>query len=96
MARPAAVGSWSRVWGTRGLAPGALIFGKQAGGVLWGMARCLWSLGGRPRLLVWDREGCPHAGAGRPTDDYCGQLKVDWLFFGPADHASRLKESPIG
>ena len=39
-------------------------------------------------LLVWDREGCLHAGGGRPTDAYagfCGQLKVDWYFCEPAD-----------
>jgi Integrase core domain len=48
----------------------------------------LWSLGGLPQLLVWDREGCVHAGAGRPTDVYasfCGQLRVDWHFCEPAD-----------
>jgi transposase len=67
---------------------GALIFSKEAPDVLWGMARCLWSLGGLPQLLVWDREGCLHTAAGRPTDVYaafCGQLKVDWLFCEPAD-----------
>jgi transposase len=67
---------------------GALVFSKEAPDVLWGMARCLWSLGGLPRVLVWDREGCVHAHAGRPTDRYaafCGQLKVDWRFCEPAD-----------
>jgi transposase len=67
---------------------GALVFSKEAPDVLWGMVRCLWSLGGLPQLLVWDREGCVHAGAGRPTDVYagfCGQLKVDWHFCEPAD-----------
>jgi hypothetical protein len=47
------------------------------------MARCLWSLGALPELLVWDREGCLHAGGGRPTETYaafCGQLPVDWYF----------------
>ncbi len=34
---------------------GALIFSKEAPDVLWGMARCLWSLGALPELLVWDR-----------------------------------------
>ena len=61
---------------------GALIFSKEAPDVLWGMARCLWSLGALPELLVWDREGCLHAGGGRPTEAYaafCGQLPVDWL-----------------
>ena len=67
---------------------GALIFSKEAPDVLWGMGRCLWSLGALPELMVWDREGCLHAGGGRPTDAYaafCGQLAVDWLFCQPAD-----------
>jgi transposase len=62
---------------------GALIFSKEAPDVLWGMARCLWSLGALPQMLVWDREGCLHAGGGRPTETYagfCGQLPVDWYF----------------
>lgn len=68
---------WSRA------GAGALIFSKEAPDVLWGMARCLWSLGALPELLVWDREGCLHAGGGRPTETYaafCGQLPVDWYF----------------
>jgi transposase len=67
---------------------GALIFSKEAPDVLWGMARCLWSLGALPELLVWDREGCLHAGGGRPTKSYaafCGQLPVGWLFCEPSD-----------
>jgi len=66
---------------------GALIFSKEAPDVLWGMSRCLWSIGALPELLVWDREGCLHAG-GRPTEAYaafCGQLPVGWLFCEPAD-----------
>jgi transposase len=67
---------------------GALIFSKEAPDVLWGMSRCLFSLGMLPRLMVWDREGCLHAGGGRPTDVYaafCGQLPVDWYFCEAAD-----------
>jgi transposase len=67
---------------------GALIFSKQAPDVLWGMARCLWSFGALPELMVWDREGCLHAGGGRPTEVYagfCGQLPVDWHFCDPGD-----------
>ncbi len=67
---------------------GAVIFSRQAPDVLWGMGRCLWSLGGIPSLLVWDREGCLHAGAGRPTERYaafCGELKTGWLFCEPSD-----------
>ena len=62
---------------------GALIFAKEAPDVLWGMTRCLWSLGALAKLMVWDREGCLHAGGGRPTDTYaafCGQLCLDWYF----------------
>jgi transposase len=67
---------------------GALVFSKEAPDVLWGMSRCLWSLGGLPQVMVWDREGALHAGGGRPTDVYaafCGQLAVDWHFCEPAD-----------
>jgi transposase len=67
---------------------GALVFSKEATDVLWGMIRCLWSLGALPELMVWDREGCLHGGGGRPTETYaafCGQLAVDWLFCEPAD-----------
>ena len=67
---------------------GALVFSRQAPDVLWGMSRCLWSLGALPEVLVWDREGCLHAGAGRPTESlaaFCGQLKVDWRFCEPSD-----------
>jgi len=67
---------------------GALIFSKEAPDVLWGMGRCVWSLGALPELMVWDREGCLHAGGGRPTEPYaafCGRLPVDWRFCEPAD-----------
>jgi transposase len=62
---------------------GALIFSKEAPDVLWGMTRCLWSLGALAKLMVWDREGALHAGGGRPTEVYaafCGQLLLDWYF----------------
>jgi transposase len=67
---------------------GALVFSKQAPDLLWGIVRCLWSLGGLPQTLVWDREGALHAGEGRPTGEFaalCGQLRVDWRFCAPAD-----------
>ena len=67
---------------------GALIFSKEAPDVLWGMTRCLWSIGALPELMVWDREGCLHAGGGRPTESYaafCGRLLVGWHFCEPAD-----------
>jgi transposase len=67
---------------------GALIFSKEAPDVLWGMTRCLWSIGALPELMVWDREGCLHAGVGRPTESYaafCGRLPVGWHFCEPAD-----------
>ncbi len=55
---------------------GALIFSKEAPDVLWGMARCVWALGALPELMVWDREGCLHAGGGRPTESYAGVLRA--------------------
>jgi Mu transposase-like protein len=67
---------------------GALVFSKEAPDVLWGMSRCLWAIGALPELMVWDREGCLHAGGGRPTESYaafCGRLPVGWLFCEPAD-----------
>ena len=60
---------------------GALIFSKSAPDILWGIARCLWRLGGLPGTLVWDREGALHAGGGRPSDAFaafCGRLRVGW------------------
>jgi hypothetical protein len=60
---------------------GALVFSREAPDILWGIGRCLWSLGGLPRTLVWDREGALHAGGGRPSDAFaafCGQLRVGW------------------
>jgi len=67
---------------------GALIFSKQTPDLLAGIARCLWSLGGLPQTLVWDRQAGLHARDGRPTEEFagfCGQLKVDWRFCEAAD-----------
>jgi transposase len=67
---------------------GALVFSKQTPDLLAGIARCLWQLGGLPRVLVWDRQAGIHGHGGRPTDEFaafCGQLKVDWHFCEPAD-----------
>jgi len=67
---------------------GALIFSKEAHDVLWALGRCLGRLGGLPELLVTDREGCLHAGGGRPTEElasFCGQLAVGWHFCDPGD-----------
>jgi transposase len=86
---PVGYGQLRRAWvvvcclGYSRAGAGALIFSKEAPDVLWGMTRCLWSLGALPKLLVWDREGCLHAGGGRPTEVYaafCGQLLLDWYF----------------
>jgi hypothetical protein len=46
---------------------GALIFSKEAPDVLWGMWQCVGRVGALPERLVVDREGCLHAGGGRPT-----------------------------
>jgi hypothetical protein len=67
---------------------GALVFSKEADDVLWGMSRCVWRIGGLPQRLVVDREGCLHAGGGRPTDRFaafCGQLTVGWRILDARD-----------
>jgi transposase len=67
---------------------GALVFSKQAPDVLWGMRRCVWRIGALPSRLVVDREGCLHAGGGRPTEEFasfCGQLSVGWRILDPRD-----------
>jgi transposase len=67
---------------------GALVFSKEAPDVLWGMRRCVWRIGALPGRLVVDREGCLHAGGGRPTEEFaslCGQLSVGWRILDPRD-----------
>ena len=67
---------------------GALIFSKQAPELLFGIRRCLWSLGALPATLVWDRQSGLHASGGRPTVEFaafCGQLKLGWHFCQPRD-----------
>jgi transposase len=67
---------------------GAVIFSKQTPDLLAGIRRCLWSLGGLPETLVWDRQAGLHASAGRPTGEFaafCGALRVDWHFCEPRD-----------
>jgi transposase len=67
---------------------GALIFSKQTEDLLFGIGRCLWSLGALPETLVWDRQSGLHATGGRPTEAFaafCGQLKVGWHFCRPRD-----------
>jgi transposase len=62
---------------------GGLIFAKQVPDLLFGIRRCLWSLGALPKTLVWDRQSGLHGGGGRPTVEFaafCGQLRVDWYF----------------
>ena len=67
---------------------GALIFSKQTPDLLWGIARCLWQLGGLPSLLVWDRQAGICTRDGQPTPEFaalCGQLRVGWQFCRPRD-----------
>jgi transposase len=67
---------------------GALVFSKEAPDVLWGMWRCLQRIGALPQRLVVDREGCLHAGGGRPSvpfAGFCGQLSVGWRILDPGD-----------
>jgi transposase len=62
---------------------GALVFSTQVADLLFGIRRCLWSLGALPETLVWDRQSGLHAHAGRPTAEFaafCGALKVGWHF----------------
>ena len=67
---------------------GALVFSKEIPDLLFGIRRCLWSLGALPQTLVWDRQAGLHAGGGRPTESFaafCGQLRVDWFFCDKGD-----------
>lgn len=67
---------------------GAVIFSKETPDLLFGVRRCLWSLGALPQTLVWDRQSGVHAGGGRPAGEFaafCGALKVGWFFCEPAD-----------
>jgi transposase len=67
---------------------GALIFSKRAEDILWGVARCLWRLGGLPGMLVWDREGALHAGGGHASAAFaafCGRLRIGWYRCEAAD-----------
>lgn len=67
---------------------GALIFSTQTADLLFGIRRCLWSLGALPETLVWDRQSGLHAGGGRPTVEFaafCGALRVGWHFCEPRD-----------
>jgi len=67
---------------------GALVFSKQTPDLLFGIRRCLWSLGALPETLVWDRQSGLHASGGRPTVEFaafCGALMVDWHFCEPRD-----------
>jgi transposase len=67
---------------------GTLIFSKQTPDLLFGIWRCLWSLGALPETLVWDRQAGLHAGGGRPTVPFaafCGQLAVGWHFCAKGD-----------
>jgi hypothetical protein len=56
--------------------------------LLFGIRRCLWSLGALPETLVWDRQSGLHASGGRPTTEFaafCGALKIGWYFCEPRD-----------
>ena len=67
---------------------GALVFSKEIPDLLFGIRRCLWSLGALPQTLVWDRQAGLHAGGGRPTEAFaafCGALKVGWHFCDAGD-----------
>jgi transposase len=91
---PVGYGQTRRAWvvvaclGYSRAGAGVLIFNRQIPDLLWGIARCLWSLGALPQTLVWDRQSGLHARDGRPTGEFaafCGRLRVDWRFCEPAD-----------
>ncbi len=91
---PVGHGQTRRAWvvvaclGFSRAAAGALIFSKQTPDLLFGIGRCLWSLGALPQTLVWDRQAGIHGHGGRPSEEFaafCGQLRVDWQFCAPAD-----------
>jgi transposase len=66
---------------------GALIFAKQAPDILWGMSRCLATLGALPETVVWDRESAI-APRGKPTEAFaafCGALPIGWSICQAAD-----------
>jgi transposase len=67
---------------------GALVFSAKLPDLLFGIRRCLWSLGALPETLVWDRQSGLHATGGRPTVEFaafCGALRVGWHFCEPRD-----------
>jgi hypothetical protein len=86
--------------GYSGAGAGALVFSKETRDLLWGNARCLWSLGALPQTLVWDRQAGIHAREGRPTSEFaalCGLLRVGWPFCEPARSAGQgRRRAPAG
>jgi transposase len=71
---------------------GALIFSKKTPDLLFGIRRCLWSLGALPQTLVWDRQSGLHAGGGRPTVEFAafsGALRVGWFLLRAAGRAGQ-------
>src|SRR3954452_5070173 len=75
---------------------GALIFSTQVPDLLFGIRRCLWSLGALPQTLVCDRQSGLHAGDGRPTAEFaafCGALRVGWHFCERATRRPRASSS---
>ena len=91
---PVGHGQTRRAWvvvacmGYSRVGAGALIFSTQTADLLFGIRRCLWSLGALPETLVWDRQSGLHAGGGRPTAEFaafCGALPIGWFFCQPRD-----------
>jgi hypothetical protein len=75
---------------------GTLIFSKQAEDLLFGIRRCLWSLGALPETLVWDRQAGLHAGDGRPTElfaAFCGSCGSAGISAGRAIRRPRAVSS---
>ena len=68
-------GSWSACLGYSRAGAGALVFCKQAPDVLWGMGRCLWSLGALPELMVVGPRGLPARRRRAPDRRLCRLLR---------------------
>src|SRR5680860_1352162 len=71
---------------------GALVFSRKTPDLIWGMSRCISSLGALPERIVWDRERAISTPRGEPTEAllfFCGQLPVGWQILKSRDPQSK-------
>ena len=82
-------GTWSSAcWASRGSAPARWCSPRRRRTCCGGCGGACGGSGALPERLVVDREGCLHAGGGRPTEEFasfCGQLSVGWRILDPGD-----------